>query len=76
MKFKIVDKLTTKERMRFLIAFIVWLSLIFVVSLNAQEPYELIFEGGTDLKMLTVGSHPGEEKNVKGLDFIVGFGFE
>jgi hypothetical protein len=76
MKFKIVDKLTTKERIRFLIAFIAWLSLIFIVSLNAQEPYELMFEGGADLKMATAGSHPGEEKNIKGFDFIVGFGFE
>ena len=68
------DKLTKRQRWIWLIP--IAITLTFINECKAQEPYELIFEGGADLKMLTLGSHPGEDKNVKGLDFIVGFGFE
>ena len=69
------DKLTKKQRWIWLLP--IAIILTFVNKCNAQpEPYKLIFEVGADIKMLTLGSHPGEDKNIKGLDFIVGFGFE
>jgi hypothetical protein len=74
MKLKIVDKLTTMQRLKIMIFLVI--GILVVSTCKAQEPHEIFFSGGADLKMLTVGSHPGEEKNVKGFDFIVGFGFE
>ena len=68
------DKLTKKQRWIWLLP--IAIILTFINKCNAQEPYELIFEVGADVKMATVGTHPGEDKNIKGLDFIVGFGFE
>lgn len=43
---------------------------------SQPEPYKLIFEAGFDPTMAVQGAHPERDNPKKGLDFIVGFGFE